>query len=294
MEWQAGFSGSLGSGDIVARAAYAVETLRNLGVGIPQSSRLARAHAFLDQLNDPAVQIHSDDTAALDRIRNAQPTAWEFFIIAYAASLRQGDESPFRPEIIQRALKGAEVEEKDANPNARNTQFELYVAAVLKMGGADVKWGEPDLRLLYWGEYVGIAVKRLTSTNPSRLERRLVEAADQIARSGRPGFIAVNVDILFRTVNLSTSRSEVLEQYDQRVEVVDRLVRIRFGKRPEVKGVLVFGNVTQWDFNPTPSLSTSCPMSYIFIGDSEEDMRQWTEFHRAFVSRLDRAWALVT
>ena len=81
------------------------------------------------------------------------------------------------------------------NTLGRNTQSELYVAAVCEHGGMGVRLEEPDVTVNMKGQRYGLAVKRLKSD--SQIEKRFRSAAHQIEKSGLPGFIVLNIRPIF-------------------------------------------------------------------------------------------------
>lgn len=74
--------------------------------------------------------------------------------------------------------------------------FELEVAAQLRVGGPSaVRFGEPDIRLLLDNhQWIAVACKRVTGERACR--EKVGRAVAQIAKSGVPGFIVVNIDQL--------------------------------------------------------------------------------------------------
>ena len=127
-----------------------------------------------------------------------------------------------------------------------NTQFELYVGAVLALGGVSSHLAEPDLTFRYLGLTTGIAAKRVRS--PAQLEKRVKGAVKQIQRTGTPGFVAVNVDRLIAEAEKTPAVEAVLDQRLPAVQTVDSCVQGRRG----IIGSIVFGREATWDFRKEP------------------------------------------
>jgi hypothetical protein len=100
------------------------------------------------------------------------------------------------PKLVERLawlLSGSDTPDEDRHTTPRDVQFELFVAGVLVHGGVlDVSLGEPDLRIRAGNQFLGVAVKRLSSNR--QMTRRLSEAVQQLRRAGLQGFIVMNLD----------------------------------------------------------------------------------------------------
>ncbi len=178
------------------RGEWSIRVLREYGINIPRRSRLPNAVTMLREFNEGrsglTPSLSSDEVVS---VSNSVKTLWEFWIISVAMLLRRKrTNTPFCKNSLNLAVLGADKEHVDSNPKARNTQFELFVAALLVLGGAEVISGEPDLRLLYWGRHVGIAAKRVRSTSHDQIEKRILEGARQLGKNRLEGFVAINIE----------------------------------------------------------------------------------------------------
>lgn len=289
--WLPGFRGTVGSGDMVRLAEATLQVFTDLGVRPKGGSRLPNALRLLRALHERRLPLGPEDLDLQKRVADAHHTIWNFFVIAYAAERRWGRaDSPFTPELLEEALGGADTVEGDQNPRARNTEFELYVAAYLCLGGAEILRGEPDWRLLYWEEHVGLAVKRMSSDSPNRLRDRMVGAADQLATWGGKGFLAINVDVLMRGLPVIGDMPVMWKAFNQRQAQVGRVIRRKFGKRRAVKGVLIFGFVAEWHFGEDgPRLPSAHPVTHVMIADEDEDQERSGLFFRGVQDRFHNA-----
>ncbi len=103
---------------------------------------------------------------------------------------------------LERALSGPfrPADETTKNSHGRNTMFELALAADLKLRGADVAIGEPDIKLTIDNHRFLIECKRPFREDSIRANIR--GAADQLesslkADAGATGIIAISVSRLF-------------------------------------------------------------------------------------------------
>jgi hypothetical protein len=227
---------------------------------------------LIERVNGDPELMREPTPDFLYRLAEAERTIWELFIVAYVAEQRwQRPHTPFTPESLAAALKGATLENADKHPKPRSSQFELYVAALLCLGGAEVQLSEPDLQMLFWSEMVGIAVKRIRSTEPAALKARLLEGAAQIQQNTRIGFIAINVDILFTGRTLPATEASMYAEFDRVTSLVDEVLENHFGPLKHVRGLLIFGRLDGWDVAATPPRhDTAMPMSYRMFADEED------------------------
>lgn len=231
--------GELGSGALAGRVATAISRLETDGrMRIPSQCRVRRALCFLDALTPENVRARADDPAFQRELREHHRTGWEFFLITYAATITRRQDTPFLREKMAEVIRGADVDE-GRDGIARNTQFELLVAAQLRLGGVSVYAGDPDLQFDFGSERVGIEAKRIRSSNPDTVQQRLREAASQIVDSGRRGFIAVNVDQRFESFTYPPTRDELHAAVQDVFNAALNLQRV--AQTPQVLGVMVYG-----------------------------------------------------
>ena len=282
---------ALGSRHIERRGRYAIAVLKKLlDVEPHPSSRLPEAVTLLERVNEIPAVLDRADGALLDRLSDAQRTIWDFFTIAYAADLRR--ERPgrlFPKQKVILALGGASIEAADTNHLHRNTQFELYVAAMLALGGAAVRFGEPDILIQVGSQECGVAAKRLVSLSQAKLEERMLDAAGQIARTGKHGYVAVNIDSHYRGSSLSSDEVVRQELFTEKTSRPLEIIRRKLGAMSHVEGALVYGYSSSWDTSKRPPHhSTSVPVSYQLIGgDNDRTTRPLVHsFWEGYIARL--------
>ena len=177
--------------------------------------------------------------------REAHRTAWETFLITVAAThFRRKSLSPFSVEKLDASMQGGFAHESQNTPG-EDTQFELYVAASLILGGLEVTRGEPDLRMRYGYEWIGIAAKRVRSDASSQLQKHIKKALEQIRRSGLRGFVALNLDRRFRDIDPELPEDQVFQAFRDRFDLADE-ARDAFEHDPYALGYLAFGYHTLW------------------------------------------------
>jgi len=93
---------------------------------------------------------------------------------------------------IQKIFSGMRKPSKDNLTQARDFQFELYLAAIFDLSGFFVEIAEPDFKFEYKGTIYSVAAKRISSE--SKIHARFSKAKKQILASNIPGFIAFSVD----------------------------------------------------------------------------------------------------
>jgi hypothetical protein len=106
---------------------------------------------------------------------------------------------------LDRALKGSHrlAEESLQNNDARNTMFELALAASLRLRGVDVELGEPDLTINFpKGQYVVEGKRPFRETG---LRANVKDAERQLRANLRPGQHGVIAISLNRIINPGSS-----------------------------------------------------------------------------------------
>lgn len=93
---------------------------------------------------------------------------------------------------IQKIFGGSRQPSEDILTQARDFQFELYLAAIFDLSGFWVEIAEPDFKFEYKGTIYSVAAKRISSE--SKIQARFSKAKKQIIASGVAGFIAFSID----------------------------------------------------------------------------------------------------
>ncbi len=132
------------------------------------------------------------------------------------------------------------------NSLGRDTQIELYIAAVCKNAGMQVELDEPDIIAELGGQRYSLAIKRLKSR--SKFESRFKDAADQIEKWDKPGFIVLDLRQAFNPENIKVQGT------DDEIDAAFRLKWQRFRdniyskmkewqRGREIRGVLLVDHV---------------------------------------------------
>ena len=245
----------LGSSGLLSRLTVALEYLEHIDIRVPTNGRARSAARLLERLGEGREVIEAGNLTRLRLIEAAHRTAWEVSLIAYARYVATRGANPFPDDRLQVMMRGAELPERFGT-QARDAQFEMYVGAMLRLGGADVRQGEPDLRLLFGPERVGIAAKRVSSCEPTQMRRHLNKAADQILAADMRGFIAINLDSRFLEMALPRSEPDRIAAFEG---IFDELASYEEALRQQqhVLGLMVYGYLAEWVFHDTGFLSSS-------------------------------------
>lgn len=283
---------TLGANGLLSRGDWALEVFKRISASVNESSRLPAALRLVRQINARPELMAAPSVDYLRLVSEAERTIWELFVIAFVADLRANrPRTPFTAKMITTALGGSAIAANDKNRKARNTQFELYVAALLSLGGTEVALAEPALRMLYWGEYIGVAIKRMGSTRKDKLKERLLSASDQIGRWTSQGVIAVNIDSFFAGKTLPGAVEKRNQEFGMAMQHVRDVVQEQFGPLKRVRGILTFGHLEAWALGATPPRHDSAyPLSRVLF-DEEEDPTirlRGGEFWDGVMARMDR------
>lgn len=170
----------------VENAAYIIERIESLGIEVQPTSRVM-------------VMLRTLELGYLPYDHPKFPIALQSVHDMYQLRLivSQLDSQIENPEFKRRAklmLKDATMpQDCGQNTPGRDTQFELYLAAVCLAAGLDSVTLEepPDITCSADGLKFGIAAKRLKTLN--NLEEHIKKGADQVRRSGCAGIVALDL-----------------------------------------------------------------------------------------------------
>lgn len=272
-----------GPSGLIRAVDWTCKTLAEFQVPQPGGNRLLKAQALIRAVNSGATPIDKDDDATLERITESTWTILEQYIIARALGKPGRALEPLELSKLETMLSGADTEDEDRNPLARNTQFELYAAATLVMGDVSIRFAEPDLRFGYNGVERGLAAKRVRS--PKQLVKRAKEAVRQIRNSGIPGFVALNVDVLLKAVGGEPTNNQ---QLDDQLELIKEVETILSKSDDVVVGSIVFARAARWEFGgEKPGFSCSTTRRYEVYGGTEPEKIRAAKFWSKVEQRID-------
>lgn len=177
------------------------------------------------------------------------------YLVALAESQEVGGFVPFlraRPaeEVIpsiRRVIAGPELpsEEEHSSNQARNIQFELFLAATLWQCGVQVELAEPDLRCKIGDLTILFACKRLFAQN--RLNKRINEATKQLRRNleslppkTSAGIIAISLSRVIGTIEQAvriTNQQEGLEHLAAAINAL-AMHRAKWRRTREAEGII--------------------------------------------------------
>lgn len=165
--------------------------LRNVGLRVAGSSRLANYRRALESAEDLTIQSGAEpENQVLHRA-----------ILECSQLLLIVDELPKEPAVhgwsekMQEVLSGHDLPHTERDKShGRDTQFELYLAALARRAGYGVRLDEPDVVIEDGHGLLAIAAKRLKS--PKKLRANLRSASRQITEGGANGFAALDLSML--------------------------------------------------------------------------------------------------
>lgn len=293
--WQTRAGRRMGSAQLERRFAEALLRLEQMGVSVPSAGRHQQSLDTLAEWNSSSSPVDLQDEPALRKIGEAHRTAWETYLIVFAAYQRtlkrhRGQETLFTPERFRKLMKGPFIGEgRDTEP--RNVQFELYLGARLELGGIEVRGGEPDLKFLYGYEWVGLAAKRIQSLKGSQIQKNIQDAANQIERSGCRGWVAVSLDSRFEGVDVHESEPDKLARFGSLFDSTNAGIA-RQERKPGVLGLMAFGYADGWSPSPDPAtpprLWIDEPHRWLHWNDDPGAVLLFNDFSEGWSGRFQR------
>jgi hypothetical protein len=240
--------------DILLHVGEFFELCQDLGLHAEaEAGRFGVYRSRIGQLNAEIDRLRAGEAEMPVYRKLAADLPW--YLVALAESQEVVELLPFlraRPprELVPRMrllLAGPELpsEEDQASNQARNIQFELWLAGTLWRVGVQVELAEPDIRCKIGKTTALFACKRLFSVK--RLTRRINEATEQLQRNLKLlpakrswGFIAISLSRVLRKTDQSeaiANQAEGLERLASRIEaLVTR--RAKWHQTREAQGVV--------------------------------------------------------
>jgi hypothetical protein len=236
------------------------EWLSSLGIA-PKQDRWHQAAKMVQRATKQRDIIQNGGSRA--RIDNYVDGLFEAMEIHEIMHAFRGNTSEALKVKLARALCGpaSPLEERSKNSSARNTMFELSLAADWKNSGVDVELGEPDIRIRFARASYQVECKRPFSENSVR--SNIVDGAshlgDILDTSGNEndyGIVAISLSRVFRKGNLvcfapeGTGRQVINETVaEMRDENVDKWGLRRFRELHDRIVAVMFHLATPWDIS---------------------------------------------
>jgi hypothetical protein len=260
---------------------WTLSRLRECGVPPGPASRLHRLEALIRSASSAESKL-SSDVVLRRKVAEAQRSVFEFSIIANIIPRDKAAVTKAMRNKLQRSYGGHDDPAQDGSHQvvARNTQFELWMAAYLVAGGKAVGSAEPDLIMDYNGKWQGIAAKRIRSR--AQIVKRVQAAAAQVRTRTGTGFVAISLDnfsdpgavALTPTEGVGRGRA-YFEEFPEVATAIDWLQ----AKAPWVLGVLCFGHLANWSVAaPPPSLEMDNLVHLIAVGRTDEEVNYFNTF----------------
>jgi hypothetical protein len=275
---------------VSARIQDAEDRLVQVGIRVPQNSRLAAYRRAVQQLIRIARHKEPVSPPDLNLLHQAIHEIDQIVVIVEELAVpRVSGQIKSR---LQDLVSGTVLpERKTPHTPARDAQFELYVAACCSKSGLPVRLAEPDVIVQFLGQPLAIAAKRPKSAR--KLESHIRKAKAQIATRGLDGLIALDMSLIH---NGSNAVLEVATK-EHAVEAVSRVADsfvdrnsarlIRLAKSPKVFGLMVCVSA-RFFIRDIPQLSTSTRWTMTNLCDfSDRRYEVIRKFASAFVKAYD-------
>lgn len=283
--YSSGWSGfqlnGLNSYKLTVRAREVLALYVRRGISCPAGNRLLRAIELAEHVNanlDAGRLIAENDTDLLGRLAESWRTMWDAFVVAHAISQRRPSAAVLTDDLLRPFLEGADLPSDDRNALPRSLQFEAFTAAFLVQSGLAVTRGEPDFRMTFFGEQVGIAVKRLSSIKPGKVYDELRDGARQLRRAKLRGFVSISLDNWISDLGTDRSAEAVGRLFNEQVAEAHRQLA-KMASRQVVLGVFVMVNWSQWDLSSGKlQLHWSVPQQVFCFTDDRAEERRYAEF----------------
>jgi hypothetical protein len=145
---------------------------------------------------------------------------------------------------MQETLSGGMLRTQDRSDcRARNIQFELLVASVIRRAGYAIQLGGPDIIVKLETSEIGIAVKRPRS--PTKIRTNIGVGQRQLKKAGLTGLVAVDLTILENasdkhctTSNFAQTEATLIQRFS------DTTGYIRWADARTIDTAVVFGLIT--------------------------------------------------
>ena len=186
--------------------------LHGRGITLPPGCRYLKCRALLLRPRS----AHQD----LRAILHATLDVTQFHVIVTVFSA----DSQLWPTIVKFLSKEPQIPVQQAQGSWRDHQSEFFIGALLRYNGLAIIQAEPDWVAKINDRSVAIAAKRITSSSPRQLEKRVREARNQIDKQGLPGLILLDVSPLLPDYYNATSVSEPKELADATRTFLDDLL----------------------------------------------------------------------
>lgn len=276
--WTSTKMDGIASGLLEARGEDVLIWLRDQGLNLPAGNRLRRAIDRIKFVNEDPLRLLSMSEVDAALLLEATRDVFDAFLVTWAAVERKRRVNVFPNSRLRALLSGSDTPAADPDPMSRNIQFEMVAGAHLVLGGADLVPEEPDYSMLYHGRRVGIAVKRLTSVLPAKVNDRLREAVKQIEGSFREGFAIVNLDGWITDLSGGTTE-EVGRQFATQLQTAYPEIMKVARRKESLLGILIMGTWSRWQLiDGKRQLEWHTPLQLIGFNDTDEQERAFYEF----------------
>lgn len=252
-----------------------------MGVSLSPQSRIRQC---LDAMNKGGV-IQPDDS----RFPAAREGLRDVLLLDFSLSQLKGiTDCTTLKRLLQRISKDHLLPQDDLkNSPGRDTQTEMYVAAIASKAGLKPRFSEPDILCELAGVPIGIAVKRIK--NEDRFEEHFRKAASQIERTKVRGVIVTDMTLAFNRTNIVIEGSITPEQMNFAHKKARKLFVGKYYDRMkdwlggrEVRGLIIMDSilhVESWQRWYVEAFGYDVPFNL----HNERRHREWSNFREVFL-----------
>jgi hypothetical protein len=234
--------------ELVTRLTTVLEQLAAIGVSLKPSSRF---DSYIRELEAAVPLQYTTPPAVVAR-------RWHRLLVE-VGDLEQivqslGADPPIAGWIalLEESLSGSFLRtEEQKHSRARDIQFELLLAAVLRNCGYHPVFAEPDIRVDIAGTSIGIAAKRPRSR--ARLQTTVKAAAKQIIALQLQGLVAVDISVIanpedkhLTTRDFAATHAWVAGEGSKLAKYIAATIGARFGAG-NIFGVLARFSMPIWE-----------------------------------------------
>ncbi len=264
----------------IEAAEDCVRRIESLGVRCAPDSRYGR---MVSALRKGKIEPEDSDFAvALEAIRDVRVTQYALAALMDAVA---GDSLADKAKLL---VKDDPLpQDSPLNSPGRDIQCELYVASVCAKAGMRPRLVEPDIVCDVNDKTFCIAVKRIK--NESKFEARFRDGARQIAETGIPGFIAIDVSIAFNPANLplvgdvDIYTMQIAHRQARRLSVDQHHERMKEWLRGrEIRGLLIVDHVLRYDQSDNDWYLESMTYAVPFTQHNQRRSREFDAFYRTY------------
>jgi hypothetical protein len=209
--------------DLAVAAAGVLQELQQYGLRVSGAGRHSR---YISELRKVAAGAVPPLPARLELWHRAMLELYDL-VLAVRVLAKPPEAQGSRARVQETLSGGARRTDEIRHSRARDIQFEVAIATLLRQAEFHVQFAEPDVLASRGSSTFAFAAKRPRS--PNKLEKSIRDANDQMIRSCRSGLIAIDISCLVSPADRTVLTRDPSADYHRLSEVAGR-----FGSRNAV------------------------------------------------------------